>query len=442
MLRALATHRVEVAESTNPAAAARPTQVTAIPYQTESGEWMVAEVSVDIGERKKAESERLELERRMLSAQKLEGLGILAGGVAHNFNNLLAVMLGHAQLLRDRTLGEVDFKAAVQEIIKAGFRSRDLIGQLLAIGRRQAIELAPLDLNQVITDSRAILRQAIRENITLEFRLASTPCPVMADAGRIEQILLNLALNAQDAILRDGSLIFETSETVLGRARARRHGDMAQGRYILLTVSDTGAGMDRETMDRIFDPFFTTKEEGKGTGLGLSTVYGIVKQHGGNIEVESEPGHGTRFNIYLPRTDIPLRRSRDASPTQDREGTETLLLVEDQDPVRMLLCRQLRNLGYTVLEAASGAAALRIAAEHKGDLQLLLTDVILEGMNGRELYDVLSREREGIKVLYMSGYAKGVLEDHGVAGEGLSFLQKPFDMHALAAKVREVLDQN
>ena len=442
MIRALATHTVEVTESTNPAVATRPTQVTAIPYQTESGEWMVAEVSVDISERKKAEAERLELERRMLSAQKLEGLGILAGGVAHNFNNLLAVMLGYAQLLRDKTSAEVEFKAAVDEIIKAGFRSRDLIGQLLAMGRRQTFDLVPLDLNQVITESRTFLRQAIRDNVTIEFRLASTPCPVMADAGRIEQILLNFALNAQDAILRDGSLIYETSETVLDGARARRHEDMAPGRYILLTVSDTGAGMDRETMDRIFDPFFTTKKEGKGTGLGLSTVYGIVKQHGGNIEVESEPGHGTRFKIYLTRTDVPLQRSRDASPTQDREGTETLLLVEDQDSVRVLLGRQLRSLGYTVLEAASGTDALRIAAEHKSDVHLLLTDVILEGMNGLELYNLLTRERAGIRVLYASGYTKGVLTNHGVAEEGVDFIQKPFDMHALAAKVREVLDRD
>ncbi len=442
MVRALETHKVEVVESTNPAVAARPTQVTAIPYKTESGEWMVAEVSVDISERKQAEADRLELERRVLSAQKLEGLGILAGGVAHNFNNLLAVMLGYAELLRDKKPGDADFKAGVEEIIKAGFRSRDLIGQLLAIGRRQAIDLVPLDLNQVIADSRTILRQAIRENVTIEFRLALAPCPVVADAGQIEQIILNLAMNAQDAISREGSLIFETAETAFGGATARPDEDMTPGRYVLLTVSDTGAGMDRQTMDRIFDPFFTTKEQGKGTGLGLSTVYGIVKQHGGAIQVQSEPGHGTRFTIYLPRTDLPLRRTRGASPEPERGGTETLLLVEDQDPVRVLLGHQLRTLGYTVLEAASGVAARRIASEHDDGLHLLVTDVILEGMNGRELYDLLSRENAGIKVLYMSGYTRGVLTDHGVAGESVDFIQKPFDLHALALKVREVLDRN
>jgi signal transduction histidine kinase/CheY-like chemotaxis protein len=440
MMRALSTHTVAVAEQTNPAAESRPTQVTAIPFQTESGDWMVAEVSVDISERKKAEAERLELERRMLSAQKLEGLGILAGGVAHNFNNLLAIILGYAELLKGKAPGETDFTAAVEEIIKAGFRSRDLIGQLLALGRRQVIDLVPLDLNRVVADCQAILRHAVRENITIELRLAPAPCPVMGDAGRIEQVLLNLALNAQDAILRDGRLTFETSETVIGGAPARRHEDMVPGRYVLLTVSDTGAGMDRETLDRIFDPFFTTKEPGKGTGLGLSTVYGIVKQHGGGIEVESRPGHGARFTIFLPRTETPLRPAPEPGPLRDPIGTETLLLVEDQESVRVLLCRQLRSLGYTVLEAANGVDALRIASAHQGDLHLLLTDVILEGMNGRELSDLLSRQRAGIRVLYMSGYTGNVLIDHGVAIGDAHFIQKPFDRHALAAKVREVLE--
>jgi PAS domain S-box-containing protein len=441
MIHALATHTVQVEEQTNPATETHPTQVTAIPYQTESGEWMVAEVSIDITERKQAEAARLEMERRVLSAEKLEGLGILAGGVAHNFNNLLAVMLGYAELLRDKDPEEGDFRAAVEEIIKAGLRSRDLIRQLLAMGRRQVVELVPADLNHIINDSRTILRQAIRENVAIEYRLSSAPCPVMADAGRIEQVLLNLALNAQDAILRDGSLIFETSETFLGETPARRHDDMPAGKYILLRVTDTGVGMDRKTMDRIFDPFFTTKEQGKGTGLGLSTVYGIVKQHGGNIEVESEPGQGSRFEICFPRTDAVLEGAPGAAPLNELKGTETILIVEDEDPVRELLCRQLRSLGYTVLEADGGEAALRAAAGHQGDLHLLLTDVILQGMNGKELCDVLSRERVGIKALYMSGYTRGVLKDHGVTGD-LDLLQKPFDRRDLAEKVRKVLDRH
>lgn len=439
MVRALATREVAVAEQMS--IEGRPIQVTAMPYQTGSGAWMVADVTVDISDRKQAETERLELERRMLSAQKLEGLGILAGGIAHNFNNFLTVILGYADLLRDKRPEETDFKAAVQEIIKAGLRSRDMVGQLLAMGRRQRINLVPLDLNEVIAGSRAILRQAIRENVDVELRLAPFVCPVMADAGLIEQVLLNLALNSQDAIPRDGSVTFETSEIVLDEVTARRHENSAPGRYILLSVSDTGVGMDLQTRDRIFDPFFTTKEQGKGTGLGLSTVYGIVKQHGGSIEVESEPGQGTRFVVYLPRTDAPLQQAEDAGFPEEKSGKETLLLVEDQDSVRVLIDHQLQSLGYTVLGAPDGPTALRMAAGYSGDLHLLLTDVVLTGMNGRELYERLSREHKKMRVLYMSGYANDVLANHGLQEEGVEFLQKPFDGNTLAAKVREVLEK-
>ncbi len=439
MVQALVTHEVAVVEQT--AVDGRPIQVTAMPYQVASGEWMVADVTVDISDRKQAELERLELERRILSAQKLEGLGILAGGIAHNFNNFLTVILGYADLLRDKQPGETDFKAAVQEIIKAGLRSRDMIGQLLAMGRRQRINLVPMDLNEVVAGSRAILRQAVRENVELELHLSPFACPVMADAGLIEQVLLNFALNSQDAIPRDGTVTFATSEIALDEETARRHGNSAPGRYILLSVSDTGVGMDPQTKEKIFDPFFTTKEQGKGTGLGLSTVYGIVKQHGGSIEAESEPGRGTRFVVFLPRTDVPIQPAEDAGPQTEKAGKETLLLVEDQDSVRVLVREQLENLGYTVLEAPDGPTALRIAARHQGDLNLLLTDVVLAGMNGRELYEHLRRGHEKMKVLYMSGYANDVLANHGLPEEGVEFLQKPFDGKTLAAKIREVLER-
>jgi PAS domain S-box-containing protein len=308
MMRALATRSVAVEEQTNPADYRRPTQVTAIPFQTEEGKWMVAEVSVDISERKQAEAERLALERRVLSAEKMEGLGVLAGGVAHNFNNLLSVMLGYAQLLRELTPADAEVKPAAEEIIRAGFRARDLVGQLLALGRKQAIDLVPLDLNQVIEDSRTVLRQAIRGNISLSFMLSPASCPVAANAASIEQVLLNLALNAQDAIAGDGTMSFKTSELTLGGAAGNARKDLPPGRYVCLEVSDNGAGMDAATLERIFEPFFTTKQEGKGTGLGLSTVYGVIRQHGGTIDVESEPGKGTRFTILIPRTDLPPRR--------------------------------------------------------------------------------------------------------------------------------------
>jgi PAS domain S-box-containing protein len=438
MVRALETHEVAVVEQTS--VDGRPIQVTAMPYQTTSGDWMVADVTVDITERKQAEQDRLELERRMHSAQKLEGLGILAGGIAHNFNNFLTVILGYADLLNERP-GETDFKSAVQEIIKAGLRSRDMVVQLLAMGRRQKIKLEPVDLNDILNESRGILRQAIRENVRVEFSPAPHACPVMADAGLIEQVLLNIALNSQDAIPREGTVIFETTEVVFDEAAARRHENSAPGRYIVLAVSDSGAGMDATTRERIFDPFFTTKEQGKGTGLGLSTVYGIVKQHGGSIEVESAPGHGTRFIILLPRAGSALKSTGDAERPEKKTGKETLLLVEDQDSVRELVSHQLRNLGYTVLEAADGPAALKVAEARNGNLDLLLTDVVLSGMNGKELSERLNRQYGKMRVLYMSGYANEVLTSHGVPEEGVEFLQKPFDAGTLAAKVREVLEK-
>ncbi len=438
MVRALATHEVAVTEQTS--VDGRPIQVTAMPYQSASGDWMVADVTVDVTERKQAETERLELERRMLSARKLEGLGILAGGIAHNFNNFLTVILGYADLLMEKQPGDADFRAAVQEIIKAGVRSRDMIGQLLAIGRRQRINLVPLDLNELVAGARGILRQAIRENVSLELRLAPAPCPIMADAGLMEQMLLNFVLNSQDAIPREGTVILETSAATLDEGTARRL-ETLPGEYVVLTVSDTGVGMDAQTKEKIFDPFFTTKEQGKGTGLGLSTVYGIVKQHGGSIEVESDPGHGARFLVYLPPAEASLQRATDSGGRKSTPGSGTILLVEDQVSVRVLVCQQLRGLGYTVLEAADGQAALEIAAGCNGDLDLLLTDVVLAGMNGRELYERLSRDYGKLRVLYMSGYANTVLANHGVPEGGVELLQKPFDGGMLAAKVQEVLQK-
>jgi signal transduction histidine kinase len=256
---------------------------------------------VDVSERKQLEAEKIELERRSASAKKLEGLGILAGGVAHNFNNLLAVMLGNAEILRDTLPAESDCAFFVKEIFKAGYRSRDLIDKLLLMGRKRVLDLRRMGLNDVLRDGGAALRKELRSNIAIDFCLSTSPCPVKADVERIKEILLNLALNAQDAIPGEGRLTIATKEVLLEVPMARRQGDCIPGPFIQLTVSDTGEGMDQETMTKIFDPFFTTKEPGKGTGLGLSTVYGIVQQHSGSIEVESQPERGTQFRIYLPR---------------------------------------------------------------------------------------------------------------------------------------------
>ena len=441
MREALRTRKVQVREQSLPNEDHRATQVTALPYQDESGTWMVAEVIVDITERKQAEAERLDLERRIASSQKLEGLGILAGGVAHNFNNLLTVILGHAELLRETLPGDPDPASSVREIIKAGYRSRDLISQLLALGRRQVLELKPLDLNRVVRECSSMLRQAIRENIAIDYRLSASPCPVAADPGRIEQILLNLALNAQDAIPREGRLSIDTTDVFLEGVFARRHDDVPPGRYVLLTVSDTGEGIDEETVRKIFDPFFTTKEQGKGTGLGLSTVYGIVKQHNGSIEVESRPGAGTRFRIYLPRS-MALRQEADSSEqVQPARGSETILLVEDEAPIRTLLSRHLRGLGYAVLEAADGISALRVSSEHGGLFHILVTDVVMPRMNGTELHDRLREEMPHLKVLFMSGHQRDVISSHVMQDGKVDLITKPFTGQALASRVREILDR-
>jgi nitrogen-specific signal transduction histidine kinase len=402
---------------------------------------MVAEVIVDITERKQAEAERLDLERRISASQRLEGLGLLAGGVAHNFNNLLTVILGHAELLNETQPADVNIASSVREIIKAGSRSRDLIGQLLAMGRRQVLELKPLDLNMVVRECGSMLRQALRENITVEYRLSDSPCPVAADPGRIDEVLLNLALNAQDAILREGTISIATEEILLEGVFARRHDDVPPGRYVLLTVSDTGRGMDEATAARVFDPFFTTKELGAGTGLGLSTVYGVVKQHNGSIEVASIPGRGTRFMIYLPRTDAAPQSVHHDVPEKPARGEETILLVEDEAPIRTMLSRHLRALGYTVLDADGGVSALRMASAYGEVIHILVTDVVMPGMNGTELYERLRGAKPQMKVLYMSGYQRDVIDSHVVRGAEADLLTKPFAGHTLATRVREILDR-
>lgn len=396
---------------------------------------------VDVTERKQLEAEKLELERRIAAAKKLESLGILAGGIAHNFNNLLAVILGNAEMLRDMLPAGSDSAVIIKEITEAGYRSRNLIDQLLAMGRKQVLELRPVDLNEVVRDCGAILRKALRENIAIDYSLSVSSCPVTADPGRIEEILLNLALNAQDAIPRDGRLTIATEEVVLEMPLERYQDSIPPGRYILLTVSDTGEGMGQETMTKIFDPFFTTKELGKGTGLGLSTVYGIVKQHSGGIEVESRPGAGTLFRIFLPRTEVLLQEKSTGELVQPLGGSETILLVEDEEPIRRLLSRQLRSLGYTVLEAADGTSALRVFGEYEGTVHLLLTDVVMPQMNGRELRDRLSIRAPAMKVLFMSGYGQDVVTRYVAQDAEMPLIAKPFNSQEIASRVRKILDK-
>ena len=393
----------------------------------------------ELGERKKVEKESLDLQRRILAAQKLEGLGLLAGGVAHDFNNMLAVILGSAEMLKTGQISESDSRAYLEEIIDAAGRSRDMTRKLLAIGRRQSMEMKPLNLNEVILGAESILRRTVRENIILEIRLASSPPLVLADAGQIEQVILNLAANAQDAMPHGGRLSIETSVLVIDEAYAKNKGDVTPGRHVRLAVSDTGVGMGTDTLERVFEPFFTTKSEGMGTGLGLSTVYGIVKQHGGSIDVQSETARGTCFAVYFPVTEVPPSRENLVEPSSGTIGQETVLVVEDQDQVRKLVCHHLRSLGYAVLEAKDGASALRLASDFHGVVHLLVSDVVLEGMNGRELFDRLARVRPGIKVLFMSGYPKDILSRHGVSEDGMALIQKPFTHQVFASRVHDVL---
>ncbi len=398
-------------------------------------------IIADITDRKRAEEERGQLERRLQQSQRLEAVGLLAGGIAHDFNNMLAVILGYAEALRDELPPDSGAQAELGEIIKAATRSSDLTRQLLAFAKRQTLEMKTVDLNRIILDIQSMLRRSLRENIAIELRLSPSPCAITADQGQIGQVILNLALNAQYAMPEGGRLAIETSEVFLDNAYAETHADVSEGHHVMLTVSDTGFGMDRKTVERIFEPFFTTKPLGEGTGLGLPTVYGIVKQHEGSIEVHSEPGKGSTFKIFFPKSEAPEAGAGPRLPQRTIHGNETVLVAEDQNELRKLVCRNLSNLGYTVLDAMDGLSALRLAESHQGPIHLIVTDVIMEGLNGRELYERISEKRKGIKVVFISGYAGNVITQYGITDQEMDLLQKPFSSQTLVSKVREVLDR-
>ncbi len=396
----------------------------------------------DITERKQAEAERAALEAQLRQAQKMESIGRLAGGVAHDFNNLLSAILGYAELLQEE-LGPGDPRQADLAAIRhAGERARDLTRQLLVFSRKQVLSLRPVDLRAVVSGFDKLLRRTLREDIQLVIALPPALGTVSADAGQIEQVLMNLAVNAQDAMPSGGTLTLELADVGLDAAYAAMHAGVTPGRYIQLTVSDTGIGMDASTLSHLFEPFFTTKEHGKGTGLGLSTVYGIVEQHGGHIRVYSEPDRGTTFKIYLPQVEVPRTGSvisAQGEPPLPR-GTGTVLVVEDDPSVREMACQVLERQGYRVLAAESSSQALQLMTEPgQGAMDLLLTDVVLPGMNGRALYDRLTFTWPHLRVVYMSGYPENVIAHHGVFEKGAHYLQKPFAVKALLQKVRDVL---
>jgi two-component system cell cycle sensor histidine kinase/response regulator CckA len=386
--------------------------------------------------------EREKVEKQIFQLQKLDAIGRLAGGVAHDFNNLLGVILGESEILLHCSRDEA-IVHGLEMIRDSARRGADLTRQLLAFGRRQVLEPRVLNLNTVVEDLKTLLRRLIGEDIELDFQADPNLRNVKADPSQIEQVIMNLALNARDAMPQGGKLKIITANVSLDESYVDRRLVVRPGSYVQLVVSDTGCGMDELTRARTFEPFFTTKEQGKGTGLGLAMVYGIIKQSGGNIWVYSEPGHGTAFKVYLPVVESHVQAKQSVEPTEALPvGSETILLVEDDSSLREVTCQFLQSSGYRVIEASSPQEALRVAEEHQGGIDFLLTDVILPRMNGRELAIQLTAKWPRINVLYVSGYTDGIVRDgaHGVLEEGLAFLQKPYSRRALIRKVREVLD--
>lgn len=386
-------------------------------------------------------TEQRRLEEELRQTQKMDAIGRLAGGIAHDFNNVLQVIRGYVEELFHAIPPGTGVWEDLEQIARATERAGTLTRQLLAFSRKQVLQPRVLDPNALVENMNRMLRRLIGEDIELVTLVDPGVGRVKADAGQLEQVLLNLVVNARDAMPRGGTITIETSRLEIEDDRSRPHHEMQPGVYVVIAVSDTGQGMDRETQARIFEPFFTSKEQGRGTGLGLSTVYGIVKQSGGHVHVYSEPGHGTTFRVYLPGCDEggePSRRRTD--PPAQVSGAETILIVEDEDMVRRLASRVLRRQGYAVVEAPNGEEALRVAAAHEGPIDLLLTDVIMPRMGGRELAERLLERHPGIAVVFMSGYTENAIAQHGVLEPGTVLLEKPFTPAALLRTVRSVLD--
>jgi two-component system cell cycle sensor histidine kinase/response regulator CckA len=386
-------------------------------------------------------TDRKRLEEQFRQVQKMEAIGRLSGGIAHDFNNLLGVIIGYSEILQENTDPNDPSAGCIDEVLRAGVRAASLTRQLLAFSRQQVLEPTVLDLNTVVSDMEKMLRRLIGEDVELNTLLNHELGRVKADQGQIEQVILNLAVNARDAMPNGGKLTIQTANITMEEVDTRRYPyPFKTGRYVLLTVADTGMGMDSATRARIFEPFFTTKEKGKGTGLGLATVYGVVKQSDGYIEVHSEPNAGTLFKIYLPVVEEEITSPPvHTQAIESLSGNETILLVEDEATLRILTRNILERYGYSVLDASNGAEACGIVRANAGPIQLLLTDVVMPAMNGRDLAELLLSEMPELKVLYMSGYTgQGI--GQGVLPPGCHFLAKPFSRENLAKKVREALD--
>jgi PAS domain S-box-containing protein len=381
------------------------------------------------------------LQAQLVQSQKLESIGRLAGGVAHDFNNMLGVILGHVELALAQDGAAQQLRDDLQEIQRAARRSADLTKQLLAFARKQTVSPVLLDLNATVASSLQMLHRLLGENVELRWKPSDEPLPIMMDPSQVDQLLTNLCVNARDSIKDVGALTIEAEEVGLNEDYCKAHPEATPGAYVRLVVSDTGCGMDRETLSHLFEPFFTTKAQGQGTGLGLATVHGVVKQNGGFINVYSEPGSGTAFSIYLPRhRGGPGPADLEGTAAPPVRGHETILVVEDEPAILKVTKRMLEGQGYLVLAASTPGEAIQVAREHQGQVQLLLTDVVMPEMNGRTLAKNLLSISPNMKSLFMSGYTADVIAHQGVLPDGVNFLQKPFSAQGLGAAVRKALD--
>jgi signal transduction histidine kinase/ActR/RegA family two-component response regulator len=398
----------------------------------------------DITDRNNAERQRLKLEAQLRQSQKMEAVGQLAGGIAHDFNNILSVVINYASFLREEMDPSAEAYRDVSEIVDAGERGANLVRQILAFSRGEVVDPEIVNLNGAVKSMKEMLQRTLGEDIELELRLADDLRSVSIDRTQVEQVLLNLAVNARDAMKQGGRLAIETSNEEFDDLVAEQHPELAPGHYVSISVSDTGTGMDDVVRRRIFEPFYTTKTVGEGTGLGLAMVYGVIQRASGHIYVYSEPGIGTRFRIYLPvaeETDSALVSQKDA-PEADLSGTETVLLVEDEPAVRSLTARILERSGYTVVAAGSGKEAAEAWRNRDGAFDVLLTDVIMPGMSGKELSELLRAQDADLRVLFMSGYTDAIVASRGMLQESEALVQKPFAASTLLRKVREVLDHS
>jgi two-component system cell cycle sensor histidine kinase/response regulator CckA len=398
-------------------------------------------IARDITKRKRLENALRESEEQLRQSQKLEAIGQLAGGVAHDFNNLLTAINGYSALALRRLGADHPISSYLEEIKKAGDRAANLTRQLLAFGRKQLLQPLALNVNDILNDMIKLLKRLIGEDIQLITRPGANLKQIKADPGQLEQVLVNLVVNARDAMPRGGTITIETANITLDGSYASKHLGVSAGEYVMLAISDTGTGMDQETQSRIFEPFFTTKEKDKGTGLGLSTVYGIIRQSGGNIWVYSEVGKGTTFKVYLPLVeDKAATESEAVVVPMIKRGSETVMLVEDEDMVRKLASELLVDAGYIVLEANGGEEAIKLCKQHSEPIDLLITDVVMPKMSGKQVAEQLLALHPETKVLFMSGYTDEAIVHHGVVDSNIAFIQKPFSERALAHKIREVLD--